>query len=225
MRSDREKVRDPQLEAAVQSMETAYRMQTEAPEIFDLRKESPATLKMYGVGSTARGCLLAVRLVQSGVRMVQVYYAKGDPWDAHVDIEAHRKNAKDSDQPFAAVIKGSQGPRSVQGHAGHLRVRVRAHSCRGSRRRRGPHSERARSQSVRVHHVATAGGGVKGGTVYGATDEFGFKAVEKPVHVHDLHATILHLMGIDHTQLTYRYSGRDFRLTDVAGNVVKDIIA
>jgi hypothetical protein len=86
-------------------METAYRMQTEAPEVFDIRKESDATLKLYGPGSTARGCLLAVRLVEKGVRMVQVYYAKGDPWDAHGDIQAHRKNAKDSDQPFAAVIK------------------------------------------------------------------------------------------------------------------------
>ncbi len=96
---------DPQLEAAIGSMETAYRMQTEAPDVFDIRKESKATLELYGPGSTARGCLMAVRLVERGVRMVQVYYAKGDPWDAHSDIQQHRKNAKDSDQPFAAVIK------------------------------------------------------------------------------------------------------------------------
>ena len=96
---------DPQLEAAIKSMEVAYRMQTEAPEVFDIRKESEATLEMYGPGSTARGCLMAVRLVENGVRMVQVYYAKGDPWDPHGDIQLHRKNAKDSDQPFAAVIK------------------------------------------------------------------------------------------------------------------------
>ncbi len=105
MQIDRETVRDPQLEATIQSMEVAYRMQTEAPDVFDVRKESEATLKLYGPGSTARGCLMAVRLVERGVRMVQVYYAKGDPWDAHIDIQAHRKNAKDSDQPFAAVIK------------------------------------------------------------------------------------------------------------------------
>src|SRR5207253_2023001 len=96
---------DPNMEATIQSMETAYRMQTEAPEVFDIRKESEATLKMYGPGSTARGCLMAVRLVEHGVRMVQVYYGKGDPWDAHADIQDHKRNAKNSDQAFAAVIK------------------------------------------------------------------------------------------------------------------------
>src|SRR5206468_11976699 len=96
---------DPSVDATIKSMEVAYRMQTEAPDVFDIRKESAATLKMYGPGSTARGCLMAVRLVERGVRMVQVYYAKGDPWDAHADIQAHRKNATDSDKPFAAVIK------------------------------------------------------------------------------------------------------------------------
>src|SRR5579871_1115185 len=105
MRNQRESIQDPQLDATIKAMETAYRMQTEAPDVFDIRKESEATLKMYGPGSTARGCLMAVRLAQRGVRMVQVYYAKGDPWDAHADIQQHRKNAKDSDQPFAAVIK------------------------------------------------------------------------------------------------------------------------
>src|SRR5262250_1014944 len=105
LQMDGEPVHDPQLDAAIQSMEVAYRMQTEAPDVFDIRKESKATLDLYGPGSTARGCLMAVRLVEKGVRMVQVYYAKGDPWDAHADIQAHRKNAKDSDQPFAAVIK------------------------------------------------------------------------------------------------------------------------
>src|SRR5262245_12896200 len=105
MQMNREPVRDPQLEATIQSMEVAYRMQTEAPEVFDIRKETKATLELYGPGSTARGCLMAVRLAEKGVRMVQVYYGKGDPWDAHADIQAHRKNARDSDQPFAAVIK------------------------------------------------------------------------------------------------------------------------
>jgi len=221
---DREPVRDPKLEAAIQSMETAFRMQTEAPEVFDVRKESEATLKLYGAGSTARGCLMAVRLAERGVRMVQVYYAKGDPWDAHADIQAHRKNAKDSDQPFAAVIKDLKS-------RGLFKDTIVV--C-GSEFGRTPVMEvgggSGMTQNGRDHNpfgftMWLAGGGIKGGMVYGATDDFGFKAVEKPVHVHDLHATILHLLGIDHTKLTYRYSGRDFRLTDVSGNVIHDIIA
>jgi len=219
-----EQTRDPQVEATIQSMEVAYRMQTEAPEVFDIRKESMSTLKMYGQGSTARGCLTAVRLAERGVRMTQVYYAKGDPWDAHVDIQVHRKNAKDSDQPFAAVIKDLK-------QRGLFKDTLVI--C-GSEFGRTPVMETGgggdRIQNGRDHNpfgftMWLAGGGVKGGTVYGSTDEFGFKAQENPVHVHDLHATILHLMGIDHTKLTYRYSGRDFRLTDVSGKVVKEILA
>ncbi len=232
MQLERETIRDPKLEAAIQSMETAYRMQTEAPDVFDIRKESEATLKLYGPGSTARGCLMAVRLAQRGVRMIQVYYAKGDPWDAHSDIQAHRKNAKDSDQPFAAVIKDLKS-------RGLFKDTLVV--C-GSEFGRTPVMEvgggAGQTQNGRDHNpfgftMWLAGGGVKGGMTYGATDDFGFKAVDKPVHVHDLHATILHLLGIDHTKLTYRYSGRDFyrysgrdfRLTDVAGNVIHDIIA
>jgi Protein of unknown function (DUF1501) len=205
LRREREGVQDPQLEAAIQSMEVAYRMQTEAPEVFDIRKESEATLKLYGPGSTARGCLMAVRLVERDVRMVQVYYAKRDPWDAHNDIQAHRKNAKDSDQPFAAVIKDLKS----RGLFDETLV-----IC-GSEFGRTPVCEigsNAPQQNGRDHNpfgftMWMAGGGVKGGTIYGATDDFGFKALEKPVHVHDLHATILHLMGIDQKKLTYRYSG------------------
>jgi len=224
MRMQRESIKDQQLDATIKAMETAFRMQTEAPEVFDIRKESDATLKLYGPGSTARGCLIAVRLAARGVRMVQVYYAKGDPWDAHTDIEAHRKNAKDSDQPFAAVIKDLKS-------RGLLKDTLVV--C-GSEFGRTPVVEIGSGgggvQNGRDHNpfgftMWLAGGGVKGGTIYGATDEFGFKAVEKPVHVHDLHATILYLLGIDHTKLTYRYSGRDFRLTDVSGNVIRDIIA
>ncbi len=224
MRNQREGVQDPQLDAAIQSMEIAYRMQTEAPDVFDVRKETEATLKLYGTGSTARGCLMAVRLVARGVRMVQVYYAKGDPWDAHADIQAHRKNAKDSDQPFAAVIKDLKS-------RGLLNETIVV--C-GSEFGRTPVCEvgggagtvaNGRDHNPFGFTMWLAGGGIKGGTIHGATDEFGFKAVEKPVHVHDLHATILHLMGIDHTKLTYRYSGRDFRLTDVSGNVVREILA
>ena len=215
---------DMQVEATIKSMEIAYRMQTEAPEVFDIRKETQATLNLYGEGFVARGCLQAVRLVEKGVRMVQVYYSKGDPWDAHGDIFAHRVNAKNSDQAFAAVIKdlksrglwddtlvvcgsefGRTPVREVGGNSGNVK--------------------RGRDHNPFGFTMWLAGGAVKGGTIYGATDDFGFKAVEKPVHVHDIHATILYLMGIDHTKLTYRYSGRDFRLTDVAGNVLHELIA
>jgi len=214
----------PQLEAGIAAMEVAFRMQTEAPDVFDIRKESEATLKLYGPGSTARGCLLAVRLAERGVRMVQIYYGKGDPWDAHSDIQAHRKNAMDSDQPFAAVIKDLKS-------RGLLKDTLVV--C-GSEFGRTPVQEigsgAGGSNSGRDHNpfgftMWLSGGGIKGGTIYGATDDFGFKVADKPVHVHDLHATILHLMGIDHTKLTYRYSGRDFRLTDVSGIVIQDILA
>jgi uncharacterized protein (DUF1501 family) len=216
--------RDPQLEAAIQSMEIAYRMQTEAPEVFDIRKETPANLKLYGSGSTARGCLMGVRLLERGVRMVQVYYGKGDPWDAHNDIQAHRKNAHDSDRPFAAVIRDLKS-------RGLLKDTLVV--C-GSEFGRTPVREigggagiiaNGRDHNPFAFTMWLAGGGVKGGMTYGVTDDFGFKVADKPVHVHDLHATILHLMGIDHTRLTYRYSGRDFRLTDVSGTVIRDIIA
>jgi hypothetical protein len=224
LRQAREPVRDPQMEAAIQSMEVAYRMQTEAPDVFDIRKESKATLELYGPGSTARGCLMAVRLAERGVRMVQVYYAKGDPWDAHTDINAHRKNAFDSDRPFAAVIKDLKSRGLFEdtlvicgSEFGRTPV-VEVGSGAGT-------FQNGRDHNPFGFTMWMAGGGIKGGTIYGATDDFGFKAVEKPVHVHDLHATILHLMGIDHTKLTYRYSGRDFRLTDVAGTVIHDIIA
>ena len=215
---------DPQLDAAVQSMEVAYRMQTEAPDVFDIRKESKATLELYGPGSTARSCLMAVRLVERGVRMVQTYYASGDPWDHHDNIQRHRKNAFDSDRPFAAVVKDLKS-------RGLLDDTIVV--C-GSEFGRTPVAEigggGGGSQNGRDHNpfgftMWLAGGGIKGGTIHGATDDFGFKAIEKPVHVHDIHATILHLLGIDHTKLTYRYSGRDFRLTDVGGKVITDIVA
>jgi len=221
LRLQTEAVKDPQLEATLSAMETAYRMQTEAPDVFDIRKESEATLKLYGTGSTARGCLMAVRLVERGVRMVQVYYAKGDPWDAHSDINAHRKNAKDSDQPFAAVIKDLKS----RGLFKDTLVICGSEFGRTPVMEMGGGQQNGRDHNPFGFTMWLAGGGVKGGTIYGATDDFGFKAIEKPVHVHDLHATVLHLMGIDHTKLTYRYSGRDFRLTDVSGNVIHDILA
>ena len=218
-------VSDPQLEAAISSMEVAYRMQTEAPEVFDIRKETKATLELYGPGSTARSCLMAVRLIEKGVRMVQVYYAAGDPWDAHGDLYAqHRKPAFDSDRPFAAVIKdlksrGLLDDTIVVCGSEFGRTPVAEIGAGGGGLNAG------RDHNPFGFSMWLAGGGVKGGTVYGATDDFGFKAIDRPVHVHDLHATILHLLGIDHTKLTYRYSGRDFRLTDVAGTVIKEILA
>ena len=216
--------KDSQVEAVMKSMEIAYRMQTEAPEVFDVRKESQATLEMYGEGTTARGCLQAVRLVEKGVRMVQVYYSSGDPWDAHGDIMAHKTNAKNSDQPFAAVIKdlkqrGLWKDTLVVCGSEFGRTPVREVGGGGGSVKKG------RDHNPFGFTMWLAGGAVKGGTIYGATDEFGFKAIEKPAHVHDIHATILHLMGIDHTKLTYRYSGRDFRLTDVHGNVLHELIA
>ena len=214
---------DPQLEATISALETAYRMQTEAPDVFDVRKETEAVQKLYGEGSTARGCLTAARLVVRGVRMVQLYYAKGDPWDHHFDIQLHRKTAHDSDQPFAALVKDLK----ARGLFDETLI-----VC-GSEFGRTPVVNLGGFQSIhngRDHNhygfsVLLAGGGVKSGLIYGATDEFGFKATESPVHVHDLHATCLHLLGLDHEKLTYRYSGRDFRLTDVEGHVVKDILA
>lgn len=213
---------DPQLETTIGSMETAFRMQTEAPDVFDFRKESEATIKMYGEGSTARGCLTAARLIEKGVRMVQVYYSSGDPWDHHNDILLHRKTAKDSDQPYAALIKdlkarglfdetiivcGSEFGRTPVVELG------------------GAGAHNGRDHNPHGFTMWLAGGGIKGGTTYGATDDFGWKVADKPVHVHDIHATILYLLGIDHEKLTYRSSGRDFRLTDVSGKVIHEIIA
>jgi hypothetical protein len=216
---------DSQLDGAIQAMETAFRMQTEAPEVFDIRKETEATQKLYGPGSTARGCLMAARLIEKGVRIVQVYYAKGDPWDDHIDIFDHRRKAKDSDQPFAAVIKDLKS----RGLFEETLVVCGTEFGRTPVLETGGGGAGGRVTNGRDHNpfgfsIWLAGAGIKGGMTYGATDDFGFKAVEKPVHVHDLQATILYLMGIDHEKLTYRYSGRDFRLTDVHGGVLHDIL-
>lgn len=208
---------DNPLEARIQSLEMAFRMQTEAQDVFDLGQETQATRDAYGKGEFADGCLAARRLVERGVRMVQVFYGNGQPWDDHENIADHAKKAKAVDQPIAALIKD-------------LKARGLFEDTLilwGGEFGRTPVSEGAKGRDHNNHGftVWLAGGGVKGGMVYGATDEFGFAAVENKVHVHDLHATILHLMGIDHEKLTFRYSGRDFRLTDVHGRVVQDILA
>jgi uncharacterized protein (DUF1501 family) len=168
---------------------------------------------------------MAVRLAEKGVRMTQVYYSKGDPWDAHTDILSYRKLAKDSDQPFAAVVKDLKQRGLLEDtlvicgtEFGRTPAIQTANETVGG-------VVNGRDHNPYGFSVWLAGGGVKKGIVYGATDDFGYKAVEKRTHVHDLHATILYLMGIDHTKLTYRYSGRDFRLTDTAGEVMHDIIA
>ena len=217
--------KDAELEASIKSMETAYRMQTEAPDVFDVSKENKSVLDLYGPGSTALGCLMAVRLVEKGVRMVQTYYSKGDPWDAHTDILSYRKLALDSDRPYAAVIKDLKQRGLFEDT---LVV------C-GTEFGRTPAIQTANETAAGVvngrdHNpggfsIWLAGGGIKGGTTYGETDDFGYKAVEKKAHVHDLHATMLYLLGIDHKKLTYQYGGRNFRLTDTAGEVLHDIIA
>jgi hypothetical protein len=214
---------DPQLEARIQAMETAFRMQTEAPDILDIRKEKPAVRASYGEGDFASGCLMAARLVERGVRMVQVYYGNGQPWDNHDDIMIHKRLARDADQAIAALLKDLK----QRGLLDETLVII------GGEFGRTPSVEVSglvKVQNGRDHNnhgfsVVLAGGGIKGGMTYGATDDFGFKAVENPLHPHDLQATILHLFGYDHTKLTYRYSGRDFRLTDVEGEVVKGILA
>ena len=226
--------REAALEARIRSFELAFRMQLEAPEAFDIHRESQATLNSYGIGSEptssrvggrafggfAEGCLLARRLSERGVRMVQLAFAPDIAWDDHGDIMAHRAKAKECDRAIAALLTDlkSRGllDETLVVWAGEFG--------------RTPTFDPTGKKPGRDHNhygytVWLAGGGVRGGMQYGATDVFGMRAVESPVHVHDLHATILHLMGIDHEQLTYRYSGRDFRLTDVEGSVVQDILS
>jgi hypothetical protein len=208
---------DNALEGRIQSMEMAFRMQFEAQEVFDVSRETQATRDLYGSGQFASACLVARRLVERGVRVVQVFTGSGQPWDDHDNIANHRNNARTVDQATAALLKDLK-------HRGLLEDTL---VLWGGEFGRTPTSEGARGRDHNNHGftVWLAGGGVKGGMVYGASDEFGFAAAERAMHVHDLHATMLHLMGIDHERLTYRYSGRDFRLTDVSGTVAQDIVA
>jgi hypothetical protein len=214
---------EPQLEASIQSAEIAFRMQAEAPEAFDITREPAKTRERYGDSEFGRGCLIARRLAERGVRMTQVYFGNSQPWDNHDDIQIHRALAAQADPAIAALLQDLKA-------GGLLKDTVVLIGGEFGRTPAVEVSGLIKVQNGRDHNnqgfsYVLAGGGVKAGLAYGATDDFGFKAVEKPVHIHDLHATVLHLMGLDHTRLTYRYSGRDFRLTDVAGTVVKDIIA
>jgi hypothetical protein len=212
----------PQLESAVESMESAFRLQAEATDAFDIRKEPDHVRQRYDISDFGRGCLLALRLVERGVRMVQIFYGNGQPWDNHDDIRVHAKLAAKTDGAIGALVDDLK----IRGLFGETLIVI------GSEFGRTPmiqNSGLEKLGSGRDHNtpgftVLLAGGGIRGGMTYGATDDFGFKAVEKRTHVHDLHATLLHQLGFDHTRLTYRYAGRDFRLTDVHGNVIRDIL-
>jgi hypothetical protein len=215
---------DPELDGQIQAMETAFRMQSQAMKTFDISREPAPVRERYGDTPFGRSCLLARRLLEDGVRFVTVYYvgSNNQPWDTHTDHNVgHAKLCVDGDRAAAALI----GDLKQRGLLDDTLV------VWSGEFGRTPYAENQNGKTAgRDHHhtafsTLLAGGGVKGGIVYGASDELGMNAVENPVHVHDLHATLLHLMGLDHRRLTYRYSGRDFRLTDVFGDVVTGIMA
>ncbi len=214
---------EPRLEANIRAMETAFRMQAEAPGIFDLGREPDHVRRRYGDGDFGRGCLMALRLAEAGVRVVQVYYGDGQPWDSHDDIMTQKNHADRSDAPIAALLEDLK----LRGMLDDTLVIV------GSEFGRTPMVQNSGTEKVgrgRDHNppgysILLAGGGIQGGQAYGATDDFGYKAEVNPVTPHDLHATALHLLGLDHTKLTYRHSGRDFRLTDIHGTVIREWLA
>jgi len=226
-RHQRKRKEDAQLEARIQSFELAYRMQMDATDAFDVSREPESIRKMYGEGTQARQILIARRLIERGVRFVQVWHGQGQPWDNHDDIEVnHRKLAKQTDQAIGALLKDLKQRGLLEqtlviwgGEFGRTpTVELPTPGSNAGKINGRDHN----------HHGFTmwlAGGGVHGGYVHGATDEFGFQAVEDKMHVYDLHATVLWLLGFDHEKLTFRHAGRDFRLTDVHGNVVKALIA
>lgn len=217
---------DSELAARIESYELAFRMQTSAVEAVDINKETEVTKKLYGVDGSiteyfGRQCLMARRLVERGVRMVQIYSGGGnfgESWDAHWDLkENHGQHCAETDKPIAGLLadlksRGLLDDTLVIWHGEFGRMPI---SQRMSGRDHNPHG----------FTVWLAGGGVKGGTIVGATDDYGLEAVEKPKKINDLHATILHLMGFDHTRLTYLHNGRYMRLTDVEGEVIKDVLA
>lgn len=212
---------DGQIEAAIESMELAFRMQTAAPEVLDLSQEPAHVKEMYGIDEAntnnyGRQCLLARRLAESGVRFVMV--STGNVWDQHAKlIEGHEKNAAAVDKPIAGLVNDLK-------QRGMLEDTL---ILWGGEFGRTPivQGENGRDHNPQGFTMWMAGGGTKPGFAYGETDEFGYYAAENRVHMHDLHATMLHLLGLDHERLTYRYAGRDFRLTDVYGRVVDEIIA
>ncbi len=222
-----------EIEATIKNYELAFRMQSAVPELLDLSKESDATKELYGLNEKiteefGRECLLARRLVERGVRFIELLTPARpglDRWDQHAGLEeGHRINAKSTDKPIAGLLKDLKSRGLLDSTLVVWGGEFGRTPCAQM-----PDSPGAASRIGRDHNpygftMWMAGGGVKPGITYGATDEFGYFAIENKVHVHDLHATILHLLGIDHKRLTFRYSGRDMRLTDVHGNVVKEIL-
>ena len=213
----------PALESSIEAMEIAFRMQTEAPRVFDITKEKESVRSRYGENDFGRGCLMALRLVEHGVRMVQVFYGDFQPWDSHDDIMDHKRLARRADGPIASLVEDLK----LRGLFDETLIIVGSEFGRTPMIQNSGLEKIGKGRDHNVHGYTTllAGGGVKGGLAYGATDDFGFKATENPVHPNDLHATVLHLLGLDHKRLTYRHSGRDFRLTDVGGKVLREILA
>ncbi len=214
---------DARLDARIQSFELAFRMQMEATEAFDLARETQATRDMYGDGVHGRQTLIARRLIERGVRYVQLWHGAGQPWDNHNDIENnHRKLAAEIDRPIAALMTDLK----QRGLFDETLIVWGGEFGRTPTVELGGNGKEllGRDHNHWGFSVWLAGGGIRGGQVVGATDEFGFQAVENRTSVHDLHATMLHLLGFDHERLTFRYAGRDFRLTDVHGNVIGKIV-
>ncbi len=219
---------DPGVEARIHSLELAYRMQIEASDAFDVEREPESVQELYGKTLHGRQMLIARRLVERGVRFVQVWHGAGQPWDSHEQIEKnHGKLAQEADQPIGALLKDLKMRGLLEdtlvvwgGEFG--RTPTVELPTPGAN---SPNTALGRDHNHHGFTMWMAGGGVKGGITHGTTDEFGFRAEEDRMHVHDLHATILHLLGFDHELLTYRYAGRDFRLTDVHGEVRHQLIA
>lgn len=218
---------DSNLAARIKTFETAHGMQMQAPEVFDLSRETDATLKLYGLerGSTqgfAWQCLMARRLAERGVRFIELVDIGSNQlvnWDAHADMQTHVPLARNVDQPIAALIKDLKS-------RGMFDETLIVWSTEFGRRPGDLNPKaKGRTHHAKVYSSWMAGGGVKGGITYGASDDYGYEIADNECHVHDLHATMLHLLGVDHTRLTYRHAGRDYRLTDVAGRVIKDILA
>ena len=214
---------DTRLDARIQSFELAFRMQMEASDAFDTSKEPESIRELYGSGVHARQTLIARRLLERGVRFVQLWHGAGQPWDNHDNIEGNvKKLAAQIDQPIAALLTDLK-------QRGMLDDTLVIWGGEFGRTPTVELNDAGKSKLGRDHNhygftVWMAGGAIKGGTVHGATDELGFKAVENRTSVHDLHATMLHCLGFDHERFTYRYAGRDFRLTDVNGNVIRSIL-
>jgi uncharacterized protein (DUF1501 family) len=213
-------VGDPEIATRINSFEMAYRMQSSAPELMDISKESKTTLEMYGAepgkSSFANNCLLARRLVERGVRFVQLFH---EAWDQHGNLVADlKKNCRDTDQACAALVKDLK-------QRGMLDDTLVVWGGEFGRTPMVQGGDDGRDHHPNCFTMWMAGGGIKPGVTLGESDEFGFNATTDKVHVHDLHATLLKLLGFDHTKLTYRFQGRDFRLTDVAGEVVDKLLA